>query len=522
MNIENLYIPLIIVCIAAVFQLYFFFKTRSLRERLKDAFPDRSKKDSYPLYVSNDEDGLYPQIAESEEQSGVFETIRTSINTYLKENRGAADYDVLKDITDRNIDSIENQIDAISPIPIYIGLCGTLVGIVMGVGNLVFGDGLINLFNTELEAVESSQGIINLLQGVAVAMITTFFGVLLTIIASTRTKTVAEEMEEEKNMFLSWMQARLLPKMNDNVVKTLDTLQQRLTEFNQSFGENTRHLGTVFRNIKESSEKQERVFQLIDDLNVEDIATANVKVLRELQACTNEINDLHDFLNQSNQYLTSIQSLNSNLSDQYERTQLIESMGKFFKDEIEQIGQRKDMISKAVDKIDSVMQSSIAGLEEHSGDHYANLQKASDKQYATFLEGVKTQQEQLRAKLSETAALLDELHQLVPVKESLATLNERIGNLVDKTETQNTKIEKLTDVKDANDRQKKAIDSLLDRMSTLMTTLNNRNEPTLFSGTGETNIIRERVKIPVFYTILGVVTCVAVLATCVIVIVKVL
>ena len=53
----------------------------------------------------------------------------------------------MKDIIDRNCDSVEEEIQALIPIPIYLGLVGTMLGILVGAGLLVFSGGLHDLLS---------------------------------------------------------------------------------------------------------------------------------------------------------------------------------------------------------------------------------------------------------------------------------------------------------------------------------------------------------------------------------------
>jgi hypothetical protein len=63
----------------------------------------------------------------------VFEKILFSTNNYLIRNRGAAsDFNLIKDIVERNIDAVEEDINSSIGIPLYLGLMGTMMGIVIG------------------------------------------------------------------------------------------------------------------------------------------------------------------------------------------------------------------------------------------------------------------------------------------------------------------------------------------------------------------------------------------------------
>ena len=147
--------------------------------------------------------------------------------------------------------------------------------------------------------------------------------------------------------------------MKHNMASTLAILQKNLTKFNKDFATNSQNLNKIFENINTTYKENATLLEAVQKLDVDGMAQANVRVLRELQSCTEQINDLHTFLQQSNQYIARVESLNSNLSDHLDRTKLIENLGEFFKSEVEQIQLRKEAIYKAVGDIDLEVQKSI-------------------------------------------------------------------------------------------------------------------------------------------------------------------
>ena len=53
--------------------------------------------------------------------------ILNSINGYLLRNKGAvSDFMLVKDIVDRNVDKVDDEISNSLPTPLYLGLMGTL------------------------------------------------------------------------------------------------------------------------------------------------------------------------------------------------------------------------------------------------------------------------------------------------------------------------------------------------------------------------------------------------------------
>ena len=144
----NIFISLIILGVAVVFQWISFIRTQSSRKKLRNIFP-KSFADSVIAEHNEEENTVWIKLLKSDSESKIFVKIVESINYYLLKNRGATDYAILKDITDRNCDSLEDEIDSTTAVPIYIGLCGTVLGIVFGVAILAFGGGLDQLLSAD-------------------------------------------------------------------------------------------------------------------------------------------------------------------------------------------------------------------------------------------------------------------------------------------------------------------------------------------------------------------------------------
>mgnify|MGYP005749502281 FL=1 len=557
----NIIVSLVVLAVAVIFQIIAFSRTQHLRTTLRKIFPESPEED---LSTEFDEWNTSVQItyANENKKSKIFQSIVDAINNYLAKNQGATDYSTLKDITDRQCDAVEAQIDTTAPVPIYIGLCGTLIGIVLGVGILGYGGGIESLLGApavteqvitvgskselpatakldigqkavvkstgktyvlaeqgQWEAYEDAgaTGIRDLLRGVAIAMLTTFIGVLLTIIGSFSYRNSTEDNERKKNKFLNWMQGELLPQMKHNMASTLAILQKNLTKFNKDFATNSQNLNKIFENINTTYKENATLLEAVQKLDVDGMAQANIRVLRELQACTEQINDLHTFLQQSNQYIARVESLNSNLSDHLDRTKLIENLGEFFKSEVEQIQLRKEAISKAVGDIDLEVQKSIEGLSKHIGKQYEELTGATSKQHLEFMKAIDAQQEALNKKLEETSLIIDELKNLVDVKESM-------NKVADATTAQSEKLDQLLKLEESiramatkSDSQGGKIDRLADAVYALVT----RSVPVQSNGVMQIPVPSEPQKTPLWAVITGCTTCAVLIGTCVIVILKV-
>ena len=71
------------------------------------------------------------------------------------------------------------------------------------------------------------------------------------------------------------------------------------------------------------------------------------------------------------------------------------------------------------------MQKALDELQKHTSDQFVALTSATAKEHHEFLKAVEEQQRVLSTKLTETSQVLDELKNLVAVKDSIAQLAEQ-------------------------------------------------------------------------------------------------
>ena len=127
----SLLVPFIVVVIIAL-QIFFFVKNVLRMREYKQIFSEESSwgiaHNSETKFVS----GIYGR------GNKVFESIKDSINKYLENNSGSViDFSLLKDAVDRHCDSVENDINTLTPTPLYCGLAGTMAGVIVGLSSLL-------------------------------------------------------------------------------------------------------------------------------------------------------------------------------------------------------------------------------------------------------------------------------------------------------------------------------------------------------------------------------------------------
>ncbi|MDR1403049.1 MAG: hypothetical protein LBJ60_05025 [Tannerellaceae bacterium] len=436
----------VIVGLIIMGQVGLFLSTRKKIKTFHAIFPPDDKR--FELEMA---DGDKIRIVNHHPANAVLTDIMDSINKYLEKNKGAvSDFYLMKDIVDRNCDRIEEDIHTQIPMPLYLGLAGTMFGILIGIGFLVWTGSLDELLNPSSAATDAN-GITGLFEGVALAMITSIAGIFLTAGGSYFAKEVKRHVEKRKNAFLSWMQAELLPKLSSDATAALEKMARNLTGFNHTFSENTRELKTTLQAVNESCQNQAELMQSINKLKIKSIATANIEVYEKLKNCTDEIGLFSAYLQSANRYIAEINALHQKLDDYERRTQIIESAGRFF-------DKNEKWLSENLDGMNLETRNALQRFNEMMTDSLKKIQESLDGQFLSFTDSVhaqqrlleqffKSQDEIARGKAREISVLADEIKNLADVKISMEKLVYATHLQYQKTGNLTNAIQRLAEIK---------------------------------------------------------------------------
>jgi len=363
-------------------------------------------------------------------QNYIFTTIEDSIQDYVKANKGGiSDFHLMKDIVDRNCDVQEEDISTQIPVPLYWGLAATMTGILIGVGFLI-GDGSLKaLLGNGIG--NGAKGVEALLGGVALAMIASIAGIILTTIGSYLFKETKKVLERNKHSYLSKIQTELLPTLSTDVSSSLIKMSQNLQKFNSEFSKNTIDFGTVLRTVNAASENVIKTLTLIQNMNVTRIANANVEVYEKLKNCSDEIGTLAEYLNNTNQYLAHVKALNNKLDEYEGRTQILEQAGKFF-------SKNEKFLAENFDSAKLATQEALKRFNEGLESSLKKLQESLDRQILNFDGVIERQNSSLLSKTKEIDKIVDELKNLSAIKDGISKFENA-------TKEQNRKIDRLAE-----------------------------------------------------------------------------
>lgn len=249
----------------------------------------------------------------------IFGKILFSLNTYLIRNRGgASDFNLIKDIVERNTDAVEEDIHLTISIPVYLGLMGTMLGIVIGLFNMANLSGGIG---NKLTDEHLGQSISILLSGVKIAMISSFSGLLLTMVNSGWIfKGTKSFVETRKNDLYTFIQTELLPVINQSLAATLSSLQRNLLFFNSEFKQNLEGLSIIFDKSHETMVFQKEMFDSLDSARIGEIANYNLKIFNAFTESSRKLEKFGTYIDRLNAFVAHSENLTTVAQDLLVRT----------------------------------------------------------------------------------------------------------------------------------------------------------------------------------------------------------
>jgi len=422
-------VQIIVLGIIAL-QVYFFIKNVHRMCEYKDIF---SKEKTWGI-THNSETNFVSGI--SGRGNNVFESIKDSINKYLGNNSGSViDFSLLKDAVDRHCDSVENDINTLTPVPLYCGLAGTMAGVIIGLGSLISTGSITALLSSGSSNFgAAADGVNNLLGGVAWAMVASIFGILFTTIGSILFKRYKLKGESGKNTFLAWLQAKLLPELPSDTSDALNRLVKNLNKFNSTFASNTTELRGALVQVNESYRIQGDIIKAVHDMDVMKMAKANVRVLEELKECTDKLELFNLYLDDIHGYTDAIHTFTTQFEQEANRLHVLEEIRNYFT-------RHKAEIAKDSADVDIALRSSLKTLKETAGANAKELNSTLVQQAQDFKQILREEKESFEKVNNEIKAQFGvQLSQIPMLEKKLGEISEipsKLDKLIDRIERSN-------------------------------------------------------------------------------------
>lgn len=424
-----------------------------------------------------------------------LKSIIETINTYLIRNKGGvSDFNLMRDIVERNTDSLDEEINSQIPIPLYLGLMGTMLGIIIGlffiptidsiVGtSFAIGDqvtvpstgqqGVIVEINDANEFVlqlkdesfvvnqkddlSKPSGVDILLGGVKIAMISSFIGLLLTVLLSGWFyKRARIRAEANKNLFYTFLQTELLPVMANDTATVMRTLEMSLNSFNQDFGANANKFHESFGNFSgvvsemgSISSDFRNLMGEIRKMNLLKLSKVNADLLSKISINAQGFDKFNKYLDMIDVFVEQAARLNQTLLEQLHRTGSIEEVASTIRTNVEQnqkiigyldaglmeIETRKQTFHDSVIDIDNSLKKSLEELEKHTQESINAIKNITIKE-EDLLEGLLTKDRGNLDKLKNLDAVKTNLDKLIQQgaeqSRNMASLSGSIDRLAEK------------------------------------------------------------------------------------------
>lgn len=358
-----------------------------------------------------------------------------TINSYLLRNKGAvSDFNIIKDIVERNCDAVDEEINQQLPVPIYLGLMGTVLGIIIGLWSIDFDP---NNFMDSVAALISS---------VKWAMGCSFAGLLLTTVLSAWLYRGAKaKLEEQKNELYTFIQIELLPQLSHDANSTILTMQAHLEKFNEGFSENVSGFDGIMNRILQAFDSQVKLTEQLQHMDISRVAHLNTQVLKELRTSMTEFERFNQYLNLMNDFVQKtakvtdavnsqlsrtedIKGIVSSMEENIENNRLVMEKLQFFLEKVE----AHNSLITATATLDDTLTQAIDQLKRHVQDEINTIQIHTAKATQDLDQLMQSERGQLD-KLKNLEEL-DKLQQLVSsinlMKQSYESSNSEISKQI--------------------------------------------------------------------------------------------
>lgn len=425
-------VPIIVIAIIII-QIIFFVKNARRMSEYKQIFDEEK---SWGI-AHNQESGFVSGIYGK--GNSVFLSIKDSINKYLGNNSGSViDFQLLKDAVDRHCDSVENDINTLTPVPLYCGLAGTMAGVIIGLYSLLNTGSITALLSSSTGSFgAAANGVNDLLSGVAWAMIASICGIFLTTLSSILFKRYKLRGEAGKNTFLAWLQAKLLPELPSDTSDALNKLVKNLNRFNSTFSQNTTELRGALSSVNESYRIQADIIKAVHDMDVMKMAKANVNVLRELKECTDKLEQFNEYLDDIHGYTDAIHTFTTQFEQEANRLHVLEEIQQYFM-------RHKAEIAKDSADVDVALRQALKTINESASTSAGELSKTLIEQSEQFKRIANDEKETFEQISNDIKAQFStQLNQIPMLEKKLGEISEipaKLDKLISRIESSNSSL----------------------------------------------------------------------------------
>ncbi|WP_026914895.1 hypothetical protein [Christiangramia portivictoriae] len=267
--------------------------------------------------------------------NNVKKTIIDTINNYISKNKGGViDFHIIHDIVERNVETVDEEVSNKLPTPLYLGLAGTMIGIIIG----LFYVDLTPVLTSSPQENSDLSGLSPLIDGVRYAMIVSVIGLAFTTFLSVIVYKLAKsKMNKGKNDFLSQVQTELLPTLIKSDDVAIQELSRELRVFSSKTPGVVSNLDQNIQLVKETIDKEIALLKQVRNLDVSKLSASNAEIFKSLSGMMDTFSAFPGYYKELNNSLGNTTELSNNLQSLVSSTQNVNYI----------LGEMKDMITSS-------------------------------------------------------------------------------------------------------------------------------------------------------------------------------
>jgi hypothetical protein len=379
----------------------------------------------------HEEDGLLIggdiMLVQTYQSQDFINRLLFTLNTYLIKNKGAAaDFHLIKDLVERNVDLEEQEVEVMTPIPLYLGLGGTMFGIIIGLFGMPEVSGQLT------DATE--QGIDALFQGVKIAMIASLSGLVFTTISSWMFRSTKTEIERRKNGFYTFVQSQLLPVLSKSLQSSTQGLKDDFVQFNEKFHGNIEKLSRLVQQNFSSFEMQNQTLAKLESIDLNKLAMANVMTFQHLEESMTSLKSLGMYIASMETFLHNTTALGDKVNGLLDRTNDIELIAAQVRDVFEDnkqlqgfllshfqtLHEHGDVIQRSVSDSDNRMKEVVSKSAQVQDRLVKEIQEATESNVTIVKEKLISQYNELEKITLQNPQFFKKLEHLESVDKNLS------------------------------------------------------------------------------------------------------
>lgn len=388
-------------------------------------------------------------LTETEGKNPLIQNMKVAVNTYLLNNYGAAvNFSIIRDLVEREVETRDEEIALMVPVPLYLGLAATMVGIIFGL-----------LSMPDIDGGNFSTGINSLIDGVKLAMTASLMGLLCTtFLSSIAYKRARAELLRRKNGQLSYLQAKLLPEL----IRAEDTGVSGLKASLDHFAREATGIVTGVQQAVTQTGRtitwQNEIISRIERMDMTRVSKANLELFGRLEG---SLEALRNF----SQYLGSLEAIAAHLSQFAERTQQVGALAgkiestlgesreltRFLTTHFDRMEKAGTAALRAVDLTESHFGEAIGSLRSRTQQSIESLYTLSDRTDATLresfgkitdeLKGITARHlDEFMAAYNKAVPQFGQLKNLEALTSLRDTIDSRSGEMVRRLEASNREV----------------------------------------------------------------------------------